>query len=207
MSSLSRDPFNVIITGVGGQGNVLASQMLGQSLVQEGWVVTVGETYGASQRGGSVMSHLRISRQGQWSPLIPQGQAHLVVGLEPLEALRVMGRYGNPEVLTLTNTRPIHPLDVIAGNASYPEWDDLLKQLSSLSARVWTVAATDIALALGNPILSNMAMLGAVSALELECLPLKREAFSQVMSMLLPAKAAAANLEAFDQGAAGVRQA
>jgi len=200
MAAAVPDPFNLVITGVGGQGNVLASQVLGQALVQRGWVVTVGETYGASQRGGSVMSHLRLSRQRQWSPLIPAGQAHLVVGLEPLEALRVMARYGNPGVLTLTNTRPIHPLEVIAGTASYPGLDDLLAQIGRLSQRVWTVDATRIALELDNPILSNMAMLGALSGMELEALPLSREDFAQALEMLLPAKALAVNLEAFDRG-------
>jgi indolepyruvate ferredoxin oxidoreductase beta subunit len=206
MTTVGLDPFNIIITGVGGQGNVLASQILGQALVQLGRVVTVGETYGASQRGGSVMSHLRISRQAQWSPLIPEGQAHMVVGLEPLEALRVMERYGNPEVLTLTNTRPIHPLDVIAGVAEYPDIDYLLAQIRKLSKRTWNVDATSIALEMGNPILSNMAMLGAVSALEIDSVPLKRPGFEQALAMLLPAKAVALNLEAFDQGRESVRE-
>ncbi|MCF8033136.1 MAG: indolepyruvate oxidoreductase subunit beta [Desulfarculaceae bacterium] len=204
--SAAPDPFNLIITGVGGQGNVLASQILGQALVRQGWVVTVGETYGASQRGGSVMSHLRLSRRKQWSPLIPEGQAHLVVGLEPLESLRVMARYGNPGVLTLTNTRPIHPLDVIAGAAEYPEMDTLLAKLKKLGAGVWTVDATRIALELDNPILSNMAMLGALAGMELAAAPLSREDFAEALGMLLPAKALPANLEAFDQGRASLRE-
>jgi indolepyruvate ferredoxin oxidoreductase, beta subunit len=200
MTAIVHDPFNIVITGVGGQGNVLASQILGQSLVQIGRIVTVGETYGASQRGGSVMSHLRVSLLGQWSPLIPVGQAHMVVGLEPLETLRVMEDYGNPDVLTLTNTRPIHPLDVIAGSATYPEMDDLLGHIRNLSQRTWTVDATNIALEMGNPILSNMAMLGAISALQLEQLPLERSDFEDALAMLLPDKAVALNMDAFDLG-------
>jgi indolepyruvate ferredoxin oxidoreductase, beta subunit len=200
------DPRNVIITGVGGQGNVLASQMMGQALVQQGLVVTIGETYGASQRGGSVMSHLRISQTQQWSPLIPEGQAHLVVGLEPLEALRVMARYGNPGVLTLTNTRPIRPLDVITGNADYPELEVILASLARLSQKVWTVEATEIALAMGNPIFSNMVILGAMAALGLDWFPLERESFQEVLGLLLPAKALASNLEAFDRGQEAVRE-
>src|SRR4030066_1423859 len=113
---LSKDPFNVIIGGVGGQGNVLASQILGEMLIAKGYVITIGETYGASQRGGSVMSHIRVSRREQFSPLIPEGKCDLVVGLEPVEALRVLAQYGNPGVLMLINTRPIYPIDVIAGN-------------------------------------------------------------------------------------------
>ena len=66
-----KDPFNMIVTGVGGQGNVVASHVLGQILVNQGYVITIGETYGASQRGGSVMSHIRISLKESFPPLIP----------------------------------------------------------------------------------------------------------------------------------------
>jgi indolepyruvate ferredoxin oxidoreductase, beta subunit len=205
MSSLI-DPRNVIITGVGGQGNVLASQMMGQVLVQQGLVVTIGETYGASQRGGSVMSHLRISQNEQWSPLIPEGQAHLVVGLEPLEALRVMAKYGNPGVLTLTNDRPILPLDVVAGTADYPELDQIMAQLAKFSQKVWTVNATEIALEMGNPIFSNMVMLGAISTLELDWFPLRADKFKEVLELLLPAKAMEKNLEAFRRGQGALKE-
>ena len=68
------DPYNVIITGVGGQGNVMASKVVGNMLSQKGFRITIGETFGASQRGGSVMSHLRISRGRSWSPLISKGR-------------------------------------------------------------------------------------------------------------------------------------
>ena len=95
--SMARDPFNIIIAGVGGQGNVLASQILGWIFVSKGYVVTIGETYGASQRGGAVMSHLRISETDQFSPIIPEGKCHLLVSLEPVEALRILEHYGNPE--------------------------------------------------------------------------------------------------------------
>ena len=88
--ALDKDPLNLIITGVGGQGNVLASQIVASAGIKEGLYVTVGETYGASQRGGAVMSHVRFSARAQCSPLISEGQADIVVGLEPVEALRVM---------------------------------------------------------------------------------------------------------------------
>ena len=125
---ISKDPFNVIIGGVGGQGNVLASQILGEMLVSQGYVITIGETYGASQRGGAVMSHLRISAKDQFSPLIPEGQCDLLVALEPVEGLRILDHYGNPRVMTLLNTRPIHPMDVISGNAAYPEVSKVIAQ-------------------------------------------------------------------------------
>lgn len=86
---MTKDPYNVIVTGVGGQGNVLASQLIGSVMVELGYKVTIGETYGASQRGGSVMSHLRISKNRQYGPLIPPKCADLVIALEPSEAARV----------------------------------------------------------------------------------------------------------------------
>ena len=104
------DPFNIIIGGVGGQGNVLASMILGRMLVSQGGIITIGETYGASQRGGSVMSHLRVSTKDQFSPIIPEGKCHLLVALEPIEGLRMLAPYGNPGVMTVVNTRPIQPL-------------------------------------------------------------------------------------------------
>jgi len=94
--ALKHDPYNLIITGVGGQGNVLSSRMLGTMLTAKGFYVTIGETFGASQRGGSVMSHIRVSQRSAWSPQIPSGRAHLVMALEPSEAFRVLGVYGNP---------------------------------------------------------------------------------------------------------------
>ncbi len=95
---LPKDPVNIIITGVGGQGNVMASRILSNMLVRKGFYVTIGETFGASQRGGSVMSHIRVSADSTWSPQIPKGKADIVVTLEPIEAIRVLMSYGNPEV-------------------------------------------------------------------------------------------------------------
>ena len=129
------DPYNVIITGVGGQGNVMASKVVGNMLSQKGFSVTIGETFGASQRGGSVMSHLRISSGRSWSPLIPKGRAHIVVALEPSEAIRVLMNYGNPEVKVLCNTRPIHSIGVISGELTYPSLKDIRKWVGDLSEK------------------------------------------------------------------------
>ena len=196
--SFEKDPFNVIIGGVGGQGNVLASQIIGHILVSQGYVITIGETYGASQRGGAVMSHLRISARDQFSPLVPEGQCHLLVALEPVEALRILGHYGNPEVVTLLNTRPIHPLDVISGDVTYPEVSRVVNKIQELSRRVWTLNATEIALEMGDPIFSNMVMLGALSSIEV--IPIDRLAFEATIEELLPPAKLAENMEAFDRG-------
>ena len=131
--TLPNDPFNIIITGVGGQGNVLASRVLANMLVRRGYDVTIGETFGASQRGGSVMSHIRVSTRGAWSPQIPKGKADMVVSLEPVEAIRVMKDYGNEEVRILVNDRPIYPVGVIAGELNYPALDEIAGALKDLS--------------------------------------------------------------------------
>lgn len=201
---LAKDPFNVIVTGVGGQGNVLASQLLGQMLVDRGYIVTIGETYGASQRGGSVMSHIRISERESFSPLTPEGQCHLVVGLEPTEALRVLGHYGNPEVKVLINTRPVHSIDVIAGDADYPELSVVLKRIGDLSRKLWAVRAMDIALEMASPIVSNIVMLGALSALKI--LPLEENHFEKAIIELFPQDHVNLNLEAFRRGREEVKE-
>jgi indolepyruvate ferredoxin oxidoreductase beta subunit len=201
---LSKDPFNVIIGGVGGQGNVLASQILGEMLVSQGYVITIGETYGASQRGGAVMSHLRISTKDQFSPLIPEGQCDLLVSLEPVESLRILDTYGNPRVMTLLNTRPIHPIDVISGNATYPEVSRVISKIKELSRRVWTLNATEIALEMGDPIFSNIVMLGALCAIDV--VPINRQGFETIIRDLLPSRLLEENLKAFDKGREAVQE-
>jgi indolepyruvate ferredoxin oxidoreductase, beta subunit len=201
---LSKDPFNVIIGGVGGQGNVLASQILGEMLVSQGYVITIGETYGASQRGGAVMSHLRISTKDQFSPLIPEGQCDLLIALEPVEGLRILDQYGNPRVMTLLNTRPIYPIDVISGNVAYPEISQVIDKIKELSRRVWTLNATEVALEMGDPIFSNIVMLGALCAIEL--LPIDRQGFESVITDLLPSRTLDENMKAFDRGKEGVQE-
>jgi indolepyruvate ferredoxin oxidoreductase beta subunit len=195
---LSSDPYNLIITGVGGQGNVLASRVVGNMLMEEGLYVTIGETFGASQRGGSVMSHLRVSAESNFSPQIPRGKAHMIVALEPTEALRVLKDYGNPDVKVICNMRPIHAVGVISGEKDYPSHDDLKKWIRSLSTKAWFVNATDEAVKLGNPIFGNIMLVGALAATG--TLPLDRDGFEKVISRTMPATKVEINLTAFDQG-------
>jgi indolepyruvate ferredoxin oxidoreductase beta subunit len=203
-ATLRNDPYNLIITGVGGQGNVLASRMVGDMLSQLGFYVTIGETFGASQRGGSVMSHLRISAASTFSPQIPKGRAHMVVALEPTEALRVLRDYGNPEVGVLCNTRPIHPIGVISGEQTYPALNEVREWVQELSLNAWFIDATEEALKLGNPIFGNIISVGALSATE--ALPLDRECFESVLSRKMSPDKIAVNLEAFDIGVGMVRK-
>ena len=148
---LFKEPINLIITGVGGQGNVLASQVLGRMLIGKGLRVTIGETYGLSQRGGAVMSQVRISTRKTYGPMIPQGQADLIAGLEPLEVLRTLGNYGRPDIRVLTNDRPIYPINVLSGSSIYPETDKIHQTLGELALKVWWLPITREALQLATP--------------------------------------------------------
>jgi indolepyruvate ferredoxin oxidoreductase beta subunit len=190
--NLPFDPYNIIITGVGGQGNVMASRVVGNMLSRKGLSVTIGETFGASQRGGSVMSHLRISTTSSWSPQIPRGQGHLIISLEPTEAMRVLANYGNPNIRVLCNTRPIHAIGVISGEQPYPDLVD------ELSEACWFIEATAKAVELGNPILGNIMMIGAAAGIG--ALPLDRKDFEAVISENLPAAKQDLNLKAYDIG-------
>lgn len=201
-ADLPHDPFNLIVTGVGGQGTVTASRLIGEMLSDRGVHVTIGETFGASQRGGSVMSHLRLSARPGWSPQIPRGHAHLVVAFEPSEGLRVLRDYGNPRVTVVSNTRPIHPESVMSGEARYPERAEWEGWLGELASRTIFVDATDEALRLGNPVLANTILVGAVSGLGL--LPLDRDGFERRMTARMGPGKVPANLAAFDWGVAAV---
>lgn len=203
-SQLAKNPFSVIITGVGGQGNVMASRVLANMLVRKGYHITIGETFGASQRGGSVMSHIRISANTTWSPQIPKGTADIVVTLEPIEAIRVLMSYGNPDVQVLTNTRPIYPVGVISGELNYPSMVEIQASIKDLSAHAWFVDATEEAIKMGNPILGNIIMIGAVSGIGV--LPVDREDFREVIRENLPAGTLDINLKAFDIGVAKVKK-
>lgn len=201
--TLTKDPLNLIITGVGGQGNVMISLAIGNALAREGYVVTVGETYGASQRGGPVMSHVRISRETQYSPLSLEGEADVVLGMEPVETLRILGKYGNPNVITLFNPRPIYSVDVISGDAVYPDLDRLIETIKGLSAKTWVVNATEEAEKMGRPIVANTILIGSLIGLGI--LPLNREAMESVIRDRFP-KAFELNMKAFDRGMELIRQ-
>ena len=199
---LTSDPYNLVITGVGGQGNVLASRILGNMLVDKGLHVTVGETFGVSQRGGSVFSQIRISARPGLSPQIPEGMAHMIIALEPVEVIRIMTTLGNPAVKVICNTRPVYPVEVIAGTLAYPELEDLKEKVRSLSAKSWFVDATNKAHKMGAAILGNVILIGALAGTGE--LPLERDGFEQYITKSMSADKLAMNLTAFDLGVAMV---
>ncbi len=193
-----KDPLNIILAGVGGQGNVMASRVLANMLSLKGFWITIGETFGMSQRGGSVMSHIRVSGTSSWSPQIPKGKGDILIALEPIEAVRVMRVYGNPEIKVLVNTRTIHPVGVIAGDLEYPALEKIQEGLNSLTPHVWMLDATAEAMKLGNPILSNIIMIGALCGLNL--LPIGMTEFKAVIKNFFPEKHLNLNRQAFEIG-------
>lgn len=203
MQKLTKDPLNLIIAGVGGQGNLVVSRLVGSALVEQGYIVTVGETYGASQRGGPVMSHIRISQDTQYSPLIPDGGADVILGMEPAETARMFGQFGNPNVVTIVNPRPIYSIDVTSGAAEYPDLDKLMKAIKELSAKTLVVNATEEAQKLGNPILANVILIGALVGSGV--LPVDKESIEAVIKESFP-KALDANMKALNKGIELVRQ-
>ena len=197
-NTLRCDPYNLIIAGVGGQGNVLASRVIGDMMIHQGYKVTIGETFGASQRGGSVMSHLRISAKGGFSPQMPRGKAHMVVALEPMEAIRVLAAYGNSEVHVLCNTRPIQSVGVICGEQTYPEKKQIIQWIESLSADAKFFDTTKEALNLGNPIFGNIMAVGALAATG--DLPMSLKVFEQVILKKIATGKVAINLKSYKIG-------
>lgn len=200
---LPQDPFNIIITGVGGQGNVMASRILGNMLSREGLNITIGETFGASQRGGSVMSHVRVSAASAWSPQIPKGRAHVIVTLEPIEALRVLLDYGTPRTWAICNIRPVHPIGVICGDQNYPNLQDVAGWVEELTEKAWFIPATDEAMKLGNPIFGNIMMIGALAGTGR--LSMRRESFESVLAETMAPDKLKINLSAYDKGVSMVR--
>jgi indolepyruvate ferredoxin oxidoreductase beta subunit len=128
----------------------------------------------------------------------PKGRAHMVISLEPIEAVRVLSEYGNPDVKVIANMRPVHPIGVICGNHSYPGQDNIAQWLDDLSEKVWLMNTTQEAARLGNPIYSNVIMVGALSATNE--LPVTAEAFETVIRQRMPADKVDLNLEAFEIG-------
>jgi indolepyruvate ferredoxin oxidoreductase, beta subunit len=199
MSFEDKGLINLIITGVGGQGNILISRLLGEAFIEEGYTVTIGETYGATQRGGSVASHVRISREKiPYSPVTPRGKADIVLGLEPSEALRMLTAYGHAGSYVVTNTRPIRSLEVAVGEADYPAPDTIAACMAQLSKRAWYINASEVALGLGNPLLTNIVMTGALLGTGL--LPLDKSKVEHQLKVTFKGDKQAINLKALDLG-------
>ena len=202
MKKLKFDPLNIVICGIGGQGNVLASEVVGSAMTDRGYHVAVGETYGASQRGGSVMSHVRVSVDKEMSVLIPSGEAHIIIGFEPLETLRMARKYAGPDTMIVYDPRPVYPLGVLQGIQTYPSMEDITEEIRSLSAAAYAVPAADIAMEVGDSRSANIALLGAFT--QLPDSPLSREDLEKILTQRFRGAVLELNQRAFAMGCEAV---
>jgi len=198
MSLLDRDPLNLIIAGVGGQGNITASQVIAQAALLEGLLATIGETYGVSQRGGSVMSHVRLTTGTALGPLIPKGEADILVGFEPLETLQVAMEFGRPDLRVLCNPRPMYPIGVLAGDDRYPSVGEILEALRRHIPYLKLVAATELAQQAGEIRSMNLVMVGALAASGL--LPIRQGSYEEALAGLFQGPVLGVNQSAFQKG-------
>lgn len=189
------DPFNIVIAGVGGQGNVLSSRLIADAAVAKGFFVAIGETYGAAQRGGAVMSHIRISKQ-DIGPIIPHHSAHLLLGFEPIEALRVGALYLNPSSSAIVNIHPVYPVEVLTGQLEYPLIKEIKKRLRTLCLELFTLDAVDLAQKAGDPLVMNTVMVGALAGADLT--PFKAPLLEKEIAKIRRLKEI--NLKAFNLG-------
>ena len=195
---------NIIITGVGGQGNVVASRIFASAAVQDGFYVSVGETYGAAQRGGAVMSHVRLSKEIQYGPLTPEGRAHIILGFEPIECLRTIGSFGNEKTKVIVNPRPVYPIDVLSGALKYPAVEEVLKAIKELVHSVQVVEATELAKKAGDPIMQNVVMVGCLAGSGFTTV--KVETLREVIKETFAKRRLEANLKAFELGVKEIKR-
>ncbi len=192
--TISRPAANVLLVGVGGQGIVLASQVLARLAFEAGLDVKQNEVHGLSQRGGSVTGHVRWGEQVH-TPVIMEGEADFLLALEELEALR-WAHFVRPGGLIVTDRRHIAPASVTAGGEEYPE--DIPERLGEY-AETLSVAGYGIAVELGVPRAANVVLLGAMSA---RVPGFGEEAWLSALKAHVPAKYLDVNLEAFSRGRA-----
>lgn len=188
---------DMVIVGVGGQGVILISDVIGRAGVLAGKQVRGAETHGMAQRGGSVINHTRIGCS--FSPMVSPGSADLLVALEPAEALR-FGHFLSPEGVALVNTQPVLPVTVTTGRARYPSLDELLEPLRGQCQRVLALDAVALAAKAGTRQAMNVVMLGALS----QYIPLSEEHIIQALVEVVPQRYLEANKRAFLLGKAEV---
>jgi indolepyruvate ferredoxin oxidoreductase beta subunit len=185
---------NILLAGVGGQGILLASEVLGEALVRAGYDVKKSEVHGMAQRGGAVTTHLRFGPR-VYSPLIEPGTVDLLIAFEKLEALRFL-HYLSRAGTAVVNTQEIPPAPVSSGLERYPE--RIEERLREASPHVHLVDALAAALALQEVRAVNMVMAGAASCF----LPLPEAAYADALAVRLPARLVDVNLRAFGAGRA-----
>jgi len=185
------ESFDILIVGIGGQGTILASNILGEACLMEGRHVKGAETHGMAQRGGSVESHIRID--GLFGPLIPPGHADLLISFDLLEALRY-SHYVKKGGKMVVNCQLVLPTSVFMQNLVVPTQDDIIAALKKHS--LCLLDADKIAEEAGSPLSQNVVMLGAASL----SIPLNPESLLEAVKCLVPKKTVEINAKAFEMG-------
>ena len=183
---------NILIVGVGGQGTLLASKLMGKCFVDKGYDVKVSEVHGMSQRGGSVVTYVRYGEK-VYSPVIEKGEADIIIAFEQLEAARWL-EYLKPDGILIANTQRIDPMPVIMGAAKYPE--NILEKLQAKDIKVISVDALDLAVKAGNPKSTNVVLLGVTA----KFLGFERDMWIDIIRSTVPEKMLDINVKAFDLG-------
>lgn len=194
--------YNIQLVGVGGQGVLLASTVLGNAAVAEGMEAAMSEVHGMAQRGGSVQCSVRIGRE-IYSPLIPKGGADLLLGFEPAETLRSVTSVSKDSYI-ITNTAPVVPISVSIGQGTYPPLEEILEALRSVNDHVVAIDATAKAIEAGRAITANAVLIGAIAAAK--GFPLSKQRVLDALLAAVPAKARDVNVRAFDLGYQEVRR-
>ncbi len=183
---------NILIVGVGGQGTLLASKLMGKYFTEKGYDVKVSEVHGMSQRGGSVVTYVRYGEK-VFSSVIEKGEADIILSFEQLEGARWLPYLKKGGVL-ITGTQKIDPMPVIMGKASYPE--NILEKLSEKGVKVIPVDALTLALEAGSAKSANVVLLGAA----VKFLGIDKDEFAEIVKTSVPPKTVEANLKAFESG-------
>ncbi|OYT60848.1 indolepyruvate ferredoxin oxidoreductase subunit beta [Euryarchaeota archaeon ex4484_178] len=184
---------NLIFAGVGGQGVLTASSIVGKAALLSEMNVVMSEVHGMAQRGGVVVTEMKIGDAK--SPLIGVGEADIIIGFEPVEAYRVLEK-AHKDTYVIVNTEPIVPITASLGDSEYPDVDELLANMQGLN--VLPLEATDIARKVGNSITTNIVMLGALSKIPI--FPIKKEVLIEAIKQTINPRFHDINLRAFQMG-------
>ena len=185
----------LVFIGVGGQGNLLASRLLGEAALAMNIPVVVSEIHGMAQRGGIVESAVLLG--GVSSPIVSNSEADVLIGFEPLETLRALEKC-NQETVVITNTHPLPPFTVAVGQGTYPPVEETLQFIRERARKVITLDGNAIAEEVGNPLSLNMVMLGVL--IGSGTTPITAEEMKKVLSSSTKKAFLESNLKAFDLG-------
>jgi indolepyruvate ferredoxin oxidoreductase beta subunit len=191
------DTFKIVVAGVGGQGTLLATRLLADTAIRAGMHVKIGETYGMAQRGGPVMGHIQIGGSIN-NPQIRKGEADVLIGFEPAEAVRRGVTYLKEGGLAIINTRVTAPVEVVSGMREYPDMEKMLGLLRNVTDDIHLFDATGIAEEAGDPITTNIVMLGAITRSGL--LPYDEKAVVETLKAGLKPRFLEMNMRAFELG-------